>query len=108
VRLNANLCHLIKAPLYFAPSSDFFCLILMLQEEAASTSKSTAEETIEEGGGATMEGLARQALLAARVFHLIPVEKARERFVFFIKHSKSVLIYEIIGISCKGASPPCH
>jgi len=29
-----------------------------------------------------MEGLARQALLAARVFHLIPVEKARERLLW--------------------------
>jgi hypothetical protein len=52
----------------------------ILQANTASTSKKTAtEETTEEPTGALMEGLARQALLAARVFHLIPVEKARER-----------------------------
>jgi hypothetical protein len=54
----------------------------ILQANTASTSKKTAtEETIEEPTGALMEGLARQALLAARVFHLIPVEKARERLL---------------------------
>jgi len=51
-----------------------------MQADGVGTSKSTTEETIEEGSGVIMEGLARQALLAARVFHLIPVEKARERY----------------------------
>lgn len=54
----------------------------ILQADSASASKksTTEETTTEEPTGALMEGLARQALLAARVFHLIPVEKARERF----------------------------
>lgn len=53
------------------------------QDTTASTSnKTTKEETVEEPTGALMEGLARQALLAARVFHLIPVEKARERLPY--------------------------
>ncbi|XP_059477647.1 inositol polyphosphate 5-phosphatase E [Neocloeon triangulifer] len=47
--------------------------------ETASVSKSMTDEASDEPSGALMEGLARQALLAARVFHLIPVERARER-----------------------------
>lgn len=42
--------------------------------------------------GASMDSLAKQSLLAAHVLNLIPTQKARERYIFFLKKLSEVII----------------
>ncbi|KAF4532404.1 hypothetical protein B566_EDAN003856 [Ephemera danica] len=65
---------------------------------AGSLPRSTSEgmgSLSEEAATGTMEGLARQALLAARVFNLIPVEKARERLHLMM----SMTFFSLLNLS---------
>lgn len=48
--------------------------------------------------GASMDSLAKQALLAAQVLNLIPTQKARERYIKFLNFMYLIKFYKILII----------